>query len=202
MKKTSNITKEKLIPRLKNMSINYLGRYSSSSNNLKKYLTRKIKEYNKDELSENPDKIIIFTECIDETIDFLEKLGYLNDQLYAKTQLRSLLNKGKSTRLINLKLQEKGLEKEDISTLMSNNDKYQIELYSALKFIRKKSFGAYRKIKLNEFNEEVIDDKKKEKEYASIFRNGFSYDIINKVMNIDKEEAEDLLYQLEKEIDL
>lgn len=202
MKKTSNISKEKLVSRLKNMSINYLGRYSSSSKNLKKYLTRKVKEYNKEELLENPERMEMFLEAIEEAIAFLEKLGYLNDPLYAKTQLRSLVNKGKSTKLIKLKLQEKGLEKEDISEVISNHDKSQIELYGALKLLKKKSFGAYRRIKYDEDNQEIIDDKKKEKEYASMFRNGFSYDTINEVMKMDKEEVEDLLYTLEKEIDL
>lgn len=202
MKKTRTISKETLLSRLKNMSINYLGRYSSSSKNLQKYLTRKVKEYNKEELAENPNAMIMFNEAISETITFLEKLGYLNDKIYGKTQLRSQLNKGKSTRLINMKLAEKGLEKQDITEIMSVNEKSDMELYGALKFIRKKSFGAYRKIKFDEFGEEFVDDNKKEKECASMFRNGFSYDIINKVMSMEKDETEDLLYELEKELDL
>ena len=110
MKKTRTISKETLLSRLKGTSIKYLGRYNSSAKNLQKYLTRKVKEYNKEELQENPESMIMFNEAITETIELLKKLGYLNDSLYGKTQLRSQLNKGKSTRVINLKLYEKGIK--------------------------------------------------------------------------------------------
>jgi regulatory protein len=205
MKKTRTISKETLLSRLKGTSIKYLGRYNSSAKNLQKYLTRKVKEYNKEELQENPESMIMFNEAITETIELLKKLGYLNDSLYGKTQLRSQLNKGKSTRVINLKLYEKGLEKQDIIDVLSVNEKEDMELYGALKFIKKKSFGAYRKIKFDangdDIGEEFIE-KKIEKEYASMFRNGFSYDIIDRVIKMDLEETDNFLYDLEKELDL
>ena len=197
MKNTRTINKETLINRLKNMSINYLQKYNSTANNLEKYLRKKVREYNKEELQENPEIMGMFNEAITEVIEFLKRIGYLNDKLYTKTQLRSLLNKGKSPTAVNFKLQEKGVSKEDVSEALSSQDRNSMELYAALKFLKRKSFGAYRK----PLNEELIQ-KKIEKEYASMMRASFAYEIIKYVMNINKEEVEDLLYSLEKELDL
>ncbi|MDR0484191.1 MAG: recombination regulator RecX [Alphaproteobacteria bacterium] len=198
MKNTRTISKDTLVSRLKNMSIHYLQRYPSTSNNLDKYLRKKVKEYNKEALQENPEIMNMFNQAIAEVIEFLEKLGYLNDKIYSKNQLRNLLNKGKSTIAINYKLQEKGVSKEDIRETLISKDKTGMELYAALKFLRRKSFGAYRK----PLDDEELLQKKIEKEYASIARQGFNYDTIKKVLNMEKTEVEDLIFNLERELDL
>ncbi|MCL2567171.1 MAG: RecX family transcriptional regulator [Alphaproteobacteria bacterium] len=197
MKNTRTISKETLTSRLKNMAVHYLQRYSSSSANLEKYLRKKVLQYNKEALSENPDLMLMFNEAIAETISFLEKLGYLNDKLYSKTQLRSLLNKGKSPIAINYKLMEKGLSKEDIAEAVKAKDSHRLELYALAKFIKRKSFGMYRK----PIDSDMLS-KKIEKETASLMRGGFSYEKIKSVINMEKEAIEDLLFSLERELDL
>ncbi|MDR2007949.1 MAG: RecX family transcriptional regulator [Alphaproteobacteria bacterium] len=197
MEKTRTISKEKLTSRLKNMSLHYLQRYSSSSANLEKYLRKKVREYNKEAIAENPEIMTSFNETILEVIAFLEKLGYLNDKLYSKTQLRSLLNKGKSPIAINYKLREKGLDVEHITEVVAGKDSQSMELYALLKFIKRKSFGSFRK----PMSEELLP-KKIEKEIASLARGGFSYEKIRTTLAMEKGDVEDLLYSLEKELDL
>ncbi len=198
MENTSVISKEKLNAKLKTLALNYLSKYSSSSNNLRSYLIRKIKRNEKYIFSEDntkPEDILLF---IDETILYLQNIGYLDDDTYAKNQYKKLVTLGKSGFHINLKMQEKGLSKEIIKKTFLSNEKTDIELFAALNFIKRKSLCAY---KTNKQGKDM-DNTSRLKDYAKLQRNGFSYDTIDKVIKMSLAEAEDILHDFIETINL
>jgi regulatory protein len=96
-----------------------------------------------------------------------------------------LLNKGWSTKRIELKLRELGISSELIDKNIKNLDENEdeINLVSAINLAKKRSIGPYRKVELT--------DKIKSREFGILSRAGFSYAITKKVLiDMDKSEIE------------
>ena len=91
MKNKSNYTE------IESKALWYLQRYASSSENLRNYLRRKVKDSH---LSINSEEII------NEIIFSLERQKILNDQLFSESKIRNYLNKGWSLKKIEFKLKE------------------------------------------------------------------------------------------------
>ena len=82
---------ESNLKEIESKAIWYLERYSTSSQNLKKYLKRKVMNTH---LNVGSDEII------NKVIARLEAQKILNDQFFTESKVRSLLNKGWSTKKI------------------------------------------------------------------------------------------------------
>ena len=176
----------KQLQMLKKLAFSYLSRYSCSSEKLKSHLIKKLKKIFYNDLLEDKSFIDSYINQIDDVIIYLENLGYLNDEIYAKSQFNSLLHKGKSLVQISYKFQEKGLNPKNIKNIIeTTHQNIDVELFSACKFIKKKSLGAYRK----------KDEFDTNKEIASMYRNGFNYDIIKKVLTMSIDDIELILQQ-------
>ncbi len=161
---------------IESKAIWYLERYATSSQNLRKYLKRKVMNTH---LNVGSDEII------NKIITRLEAQKILNDQFFTESKVRSLLNKGWSTKKIGLKLKELGVSEElidkNINNLGGNED--EINLVSAKTLVKKKSIGPYRKVEFT--------DKVKNREFGIMSRAGFSYSISKKVLiDMDKNEIE------------
>lgn len=107
--------------------------------------------------------------------------GALNDQTYAEVKTRSAVRGGKSKRVIAQKLAEKGVAKDAVASAVAEVD----DLYAAVVLARKRAFGPFRKIDL--------DEKRTGKELSAFARGGFSFEIGKRVFAMSLEEAEDLL---------
>jgi regulatory protein len=59
------------------------------------------------------------------------------------------------------------------------------DLYAAAIFARKRAFGPFRRVEL--------DEKRKAKELSAFARNGFSFDIGRKVFDMSFEDAEEVI---------
>ena len=102
---------ESNLKEIESKAIWYLERYSTSSQNLKKYLKRKVMNTH---LNVGSDEII------NKVIARLEAQKILNDQFFTESKVRSLLNKGWSTKKIGLKLKELGVSEELIDENINN----------------------------------------------------------------------------------
>ncbi|MCT4575656.1 MAG: recombination regulator RecX [Alphaproteobacteria bacterium] len=177
MNKTRNKKPKKITPRyLENYALYYLERFSSSSENLRRVIMTKIirscKFYEDDNIEEKK-------EWLNELIDKLQRIGYLNDEMYTNMKARSLRYSGNSKRKIAYKLRQKGLSEEMINKSIQKADKDlydsdEGELETAIKYAKKKRIGRFRTKEINE--------KTKEKELSSMARAGFSYDIAKKAL--------------------
>lgn len=105
----------------------------------------------------------------------------LDDRAYAEISSRSGARSGKSRRAITQKLAQKGVAKETAAAAVAEMD----DLYAALVLARKRAFGPFRKVEL--------DDKRKAKELSAFARAGFSFDIGKTVFAMPLEEAEEAL---------
>ena len=118
-------------------AIDYLSKFNSSKKNLEKIIRNKIMRLN----IEKKDKIILYN-SIPKIILKLESNKLIDDNLYAISKVRALIQYGKSKLFIKNYLLQKGVEKLIIANSFeeyeSQNPNWEIE--SAKTFIRKKKF--------------------------------------------------------------
>lgn len=139
-----------------NYSLNLLGRYYKTKQELKKKL--KEKEYESD--------------IIAAVIEKLEDLGYLNDENYAEAFVRSKkeTSQGLNRKTLYNKMLMKGLDRELIQESLEKADIDEYE--NALKAAEKK----LKNLKGNKHE-------KKAKLYSYLYSKGFDYETCSKVLN-------------------
>ncbi|NKN07919.1 recombination regulator RecX [Rhizobium laguerreae] len=117
--------------------------------------------------------------------DFAVKFAYdnkvLDDSAYAEISTCSAVRGGKSKRAIAQKLAAKGVSSDKVEAALEEAD----DLYAAAIFARKRAFGPFRRVEL--------DEKRKAKELSAFARNGFSFDIGRKVFDMSFEDAEEII---------
>ncbi|ACS58764.1 recombination regulator RecX [Rhizobium leguminosarum] len=117
--------------------------------------------------------------------DFAVKFAYdnkvLDDSAYAEISTRSAVRGGKSKRAIAQKLAAKGVSSDKVGAALEEAD----DLYAAAIFARKRAFGPFRRVEL--------DEKRKAKELSAFARNGFSFDIGRKIFDMSFEDAEEVI---------
>ena len=156
----------------------YVERYATSSENLRKYLVRKVRDSH---LS------IGSAEIIDEIIREFQDQKIINDKLFAEGKLRNLILRGWSINKSIYKLKQLGISSHDIETCIDEMKKEnsELDLYAAARLVKKRSLGAFRRVEFN--------DKVKNKEFGIMSRAGFSYGICKKLLiDMKKEEIEDI----------
>lgn len=164
------------LKRLENIALYYLSRYESSSENLRKILKRRIykaSKYHETDINQAND-------WIEQTIQKMQRLEYINDDRYALNQLRKLWEKGSSKRKMQAHLAQKGIPQEKIPTLLESfmdslDSDDNFELIAAQKYAKKRKIGIYRpKNQQEEY---------KNKDLASMARAGFNYETAKKVIH-------------------
>lgn len=105
----------------------------------------------------------------------------LDDNAFAELSSRSGMRSGKSKRAVAQKLAQKGIAKDTVVTAVAEMD----DLYAAVVLARKRAFGPFRKV--------ALDEKRKAKEFSAFVRAGFAFDISKTVFGMSLEDANDLL---------
>lgn len=105
----------------------------------------------------------------------------LDDVSYAEIASRSGVTSGRSKRAIAQKLARKGIAKETAAAAVEDVD----DFHSALIFARKRAFGPFRRVEL--------DDRRRVKELSAFARAGFAFNIGRMVSEISLHEAEEML---------
>lgn len=156
-------------------AVHYLTKYASSSQNLREKIYQKAsRKYEGIDESE--------AEALaDAAVDFCSKNGFLNDNAYASSQAKGRASRGTSKRKIAMQLAEKGISEEDAAEALEAVD----DLTSAILYAKKRRLGPWRS--------KELDLKRKQKEAASLARQGFSGSLSFKVIALDLEEAETIL---------
>jgi regulatory protein len=179
MKKPKRITEDYLY----NSGLYYLNRFASSTQNFRWVMNRKIKR----SCDFYPEQSIEqCAELLEKTIKKFQNAGLLNDELYASLYFRSLRGSGHSRKSILSKMTSKGLDRaliEDAFEKESCESEIEPEFKSALLYARKKRLGCF-------------GDKEEKKSLASMARAGFSYNMAQKIINLDPQEGSDLIESL------
>jgi regulatory protein len=153
----------------------YLRRYSSSSENLRRILLKRVKrsaQYHGTDVSAG---LLWVNEIIEKFL--ANKL--LDDIRYAETKCLSVHRKGGSKQTIRKKLQEKGIAPDIIEQTFTLLDQYSVdpELIAAAITARRRRLGPYRsRGHRNHF---------RERDLASLARAGFNYSIASWVIDVE-----------------
>lgn len=178
-KKRKKITQ----PYLENSGAYYLQRFSASTSQFRKVMTRKIDLSCKDHPEQNYEDA---RDLLEDVIIKFNDLGYLNDNNYARILLSSLKNRGFSLGRILQTLKQKGVPSEVIKDIQPEPS-IDEERLAALIWMRKKRLGAFNtRPREGDMNRHL----------ASLARSGFDYHTSRWVISLSINEAEILIEEL------
>ncbi len=183
---------------LHNSGLYYLQRYASSAQNFRRVMLRKVKKsclHHTDQNYEDCEKMV------EALVEKFCAAGLLNDELYTEGMVNSLRRSGKSRRAVLMKMKEKGISDDLTQKKLQNHEEHQAalntdpdntidpELRAAVKTARKRRLGPFRTKTPDD------TDKQNERDLAALARAGFPFDICKKALEIDKEDAEEILHR-------
>jgi regulatory protein len=153
--------------RVEQMALAYVNRFDCTAAKLKRHLAERVRKQGGDENAEA---------WIAELVARYLGSGVLNDVRFAKNLATQLTTRGKSSRMISQKLAMRGVPAEVAQELMTSRrqDEPNAELDAARAFARKRRLGPHRDAdKRAEF---------RQKDLASLARQGFSFDTAKKAL--------------------
>lgn len=159
----------------KNSAIYRLGRQMLTEKQLFDAIRRKAKE-KFETISEAQ-----LRACAEFAVRFAYDVGGLDDTAYAGIATRSGVRSGRSRRAIAQRLAAKGIARETATAALEEAD----DLYAAVVMARKRAFGPFRKIDL--------DERRLAKELSAFARGGFGFVLAKRVFNMSLEDAEEIL---------
>ena len=173
---------EDLTTNLKDLAYGYLEKYNPSKQQLKVFLLKKYLTKIKGIQSKRE-----VTSIIDEIILNLEKNRLINDELYSDSKARMFLRRGYSLNKINQSLRNKGIGNEHIKNSIDKikEDKIEPDFVSALRLCKRRRIGALRP----GANRELFY----KKDMGILARNGFSFELSKRVLDLPLEELTKLL---------
>lgn len=168
---------------LENAALYYLGRFATSSGNLRRVLMRKVARStrNGDEADAQV-QAQTGARLVEDLIARYLKSGLLNDRAYAEQRAANLQRRGTSRFSIAGKLAQKGVAAELVSgAIESLEEAGASEIAAACAWVRRRRLGPYRAAeKRAEF---------RQKDLASLARAGFRLDLARRVLKAPDIEA-------------
>ena len=167
----------------------YLKRYSSSSENLKRILLKRVFRAQKVQ----PVDWDVTNDWIEEIIRKLKTIGIIDDRDFADRKAIIFNNQGNSKLMIRKKLENKGVEKKLIDESIKNLEENIIDpdLTAAIRFLERRKMGPYR----HPNNRSEYRDR----DLRSMARAGFAYSVAKQVL--EAENIKDLNF-MESQIDI
>ena len=125
---------------LERWALQYLGRYASSAENLRRVLTRKVRRRSFEEIAAT-------APLIDDLVARYRKSGLLDDAAYAAARADSLHRRGESLRAMRARLAAKGVSAADIADAVSGLQANAPvpDLAAACAFARRRRLGPFRR---------------------------------------------------------
>ncbi|WP_420332417.1 regulatory protein RecX [Roseibium sp.] len=157
------------IERLTRSAVHYLERYSSSENNLRKVLERRVLKACRYHDRDPSD----FAGMIDTVVRKCTGSGLVDDRTYAETKTASLRRRGGSRRKIEAQLAHKGVDRETIQSVLDD-----------VSVSEEDAAGVYaRRRRLGPFRNDADRQARRERDLAAMCRAGFSFDIAVRVID-------------------
>jgi regulatory protein len=155
----------------------YVNRFDCTASKLTRHLSERVRKVGGDENA---------ADWIAELVERYQGSGVLNDARFAKNLASQLTTRGKSSRMIAQKLTLRGVSRELTSELMATRREAEpgAELEAARAFARKRRLGAYRDAEQRALY--------RQKDLASLARQGFSFDIAKLALGADAGEGDEL----------
>lgn len=159
--------------RLYNIALYYLSRYESTTEKLRSVLERRVLKAQSEGLETPPEA----KEWIQDIINEMQRLGYIDNKRFAENTFRRLSQAGKSVRTITTKLKMAGIEEQAIEDIYDSQEEstFELDLKAAQKLVQKKKLGIYRPLALRQ--------DMRQKDLATLGRAGFSYETAVKALD-------------------
>jgi regulatory protein len=171
-KKPEPLTRQKL----EQAALAYLNRFDVSAAKLRQHLTQRARKAGGDDQA---------AQWISELVERYLGSGVLDDARFARNLTSQLTARGKSTRAISQKLALRGVPSELASELMAarKQDEPGAELDAAKAYVRKRRLGPHRS----------PDERAeyRQKDLASLARQGFSFDTARRALGADASGGDD-----------
>ena len=153
--------------KVEQMALAYVNRFDCTANKLKQHLASRVRKLGGDENA---------AAWIAELVERYCGSGVIDDARFAKNLASQLTRRGKSSRAISQKLALRGVPSEVATELMTarRQDEPGAELEAALAYVRKRRLGPFRPAeKRAEF---------RQKDLASLARQGFGFDLAKQAL--------------------
>jgi regulatory protein len=153
--------------KVEQMALAYVNRFDCTASKLKQHLTARVRKLGGEESS---------AAWIAELVERYQGSGVLDDARFARNLTSQLGARGKSTRAIAQKLAARGVSRDMAGELMARRkqDEPGAELDAARAYVRKRRLGPHRSAEER--------DAHRQKDLASLARQGFSFDIARQAL--------------------
>lgn len=165
--------------------LRYLSKFETTECQFKSFLKKKIDVFEPNLSTYKKNEFIhLITEK-------MKKLNYVNDLRYSEIKGEKIFNSGGSKKLLEFKLNEKGVDHDIIEKITDKFFSNKLdEIQSALIYTKKKKIGLFYQKDLNKIDTSNL----KNKWLGTLARRGFSYETAKKVFEIDNlSEAENII---------
>jgi regulatory protein len=158
---------------LQRAAMSYLERYSSSAENLRRVLRRKVDKRCRLR-GEDPAE---FHDMIDEVVAKSLKIGLIDDTRYAEARVATLRRRGGSARAIQAKLSAKGVDRSTIAAALEGEE--GDEEQAARAFARRRKLGPFRPGERAPY---------RDKDLAAMARAGFHFDVARSIIEGERDD--------------
>jgi regulatory protein len=163
----------KATPRsLHNAALFYLERFSTSAENLRRVLIRRVERSARVHETDRAEGLA----AVDALIARLRKSGLLDDRAYAEARAKALRRRGVPSRVIRARLRQKGVGEDDADAGLAaaDDEDGDPDLAAAVNFAKRRRLGPFRS----------SGDRQgaAEKDLAILARAGFRYDVARKIV--------------------
>ncbi len=167
---------------LREAALNYVARYATTEAGLRLVLHRRIDRWARQtaDRDEAKDQSAAARAAVPRIVARLIELGLLNDATFAENRARGLALSGLSRRAITARLIAKGIDPHQARAVLPATA--DSELIAALILTRKRRIGPFRKA-----------DPDRDRELGVLARAGFARDVALRALNIDPDEAEEII---------
>jgi len=157
---------------LYNAALFYLERFSTSAENLRRVLIRRVERSVRVHDTDRAEGLA----AVDELIARLRKSGLLDDRAYAEAHAKTLRRRGMPSRVIRARLRRKGVGEDDADAGLAaaDEDADDPDLAAAVNFARRRRLGPFRS------SEKAPGTG--EKDLAILARAGFRYDVARRIV--------------------
>ena len=157
---------------LENAALYYLQRFSTSAENLRRVLMRRVERSAQAHGTDRAEGSAL----VDALISRFRGSGLLDDRAYAEAQVATLRRRGMPSRVIRARLRRKGVAEDDVDAGLTAIDEHADEpdFAAAVNFARRRRLGPFRP--------EEDRPGSGDKDLAVLARAGFSYDVARRIL--------------------
>lgn len=158
---------------LENAALHYLERFSTSSENLRRVLMRRVWRSAHHHGTDTDEA----AEWVDAVVEKMLARGFVNDRLFAEGRVRTLLAQGVPLRGIRMRLREKGVAGEIVDEVLRlvEADDGDVDFAAAVALAKRRRLGP--------FVTRGGREERRDKDLAALARAGFGYDVARRVID-------------------